>query len=146
MDFGPLLDGLDMDEVGKTAALLAGVATDLNEINIPNVAPGFTSIAGIEVISGLDYGSNRLLERPAHSLSEGADLHRGGRPGPRYGRSPTSSARSVTPSTASATSLLERLSRACRRIACSAPVPGARLKNLFAEAVSNRSAAVSGTS
>ncbi|MBV9313308.1 MAG: hypothetical protein JO100_06065 [Pseudonocardia sp.] len=60
------------EQLGSAAAMLSGVAAQLESIDIPSIAPKFTSIAGMNVISGLDFGSNKLLEGPARSLSEGA--------------------------------------------------------------------------
>lgn len=60
------------DQLGKAAGMLSGVATQLGDINIPDVAPTYTKIAGFDVISGLDITSNKLLGGPAQSLTEGA--------------------------------------------------------------------------
>lgn len=60
------------DQLGAAAAMLAGVATQLNDIDIPNFEPTFVKIAGFDVISGLDVGSTKPLEGPARTLNDGA--------------------------------------------------------------------------
>lgn len=60
------------DQLGEAAGMLSGVASQLDAINIPDIAPTYTKIAGFDVISGLDVTSNRLLGGPATSLNEGA--------------------------------------------------------------------------
>ncbi|MGQ0575671.1 MAG: hypothetical protein ACT4RN_15930 [Pseudonocardia sp.] len=60
------------DQLGRAAGMLSGVATQLGEIDVPDVNPTYTRIAGMNVISGLEFGTNKLLGGPAQSLTEGA--------------------------------------------------------------------------
>jgi len=50
----------------------AAVSTQLGDIDIPDMVPTYTKIAGFDVISGIDVTRNRLLGGPAQSLNEGA--------------------------------------------------------------------------
>lgn len=60
------------DQLGHAAGMLSGVAAQLDEIDIPDLAPTYTRIAGFDVISGLDVTRNKPLGGPARSLAEGA--------------------------------------------------------------------------
>ena len=60
------------DQLGKAAGMLAAVSTQLGDIDIPDMVPTYTKIAGFDVISGIDVTRNRLLGGPAQSLNEGA--------------------------------------------------------------------------
>lgn len=60
------------EQLGRAAGMLTGVATQLDEIDIPEVSAKYSHIAGFDVITGLEFGSNKLLGGPAQSLAEGA--------------------------------------------------------------------------
>jgi hypothetical protein len=79
---GALAGGADVmsaakDQLAKAAGLLSGLAGELHDIGIPSIEPKYTKVAGINVISGVDVASHKLLEGPAKTLTEGADTVNG---------------------------------------------------------------------
>ncbi|MGI8797719.1 MAG: hypothetical protein ACR2GE_00230 [Pseudonocardia sp.] len=54
--------GAAKDQLAKAAGLLSGLAVELNDIGVPSIEPKYTKVADINVISGVDIGSHKLLE------------------------------------------------------------------------------------
>ena len=54
--------GAAKDQLAKAAGLLSGLAVELNDIGVPSIEPKYTKVAGVNVISGVDIGSHKLLE------------------------------------------------------------------------------------
>jgi len=69
--------GSAKEQLAKAAGLLSGLAGELNDIGVPSVEPKYTKVAGINLISGLDIGTHKLLEGPARTMTESADTVNG---------------------------------------------------------------------
>ncbi len=59
------------DQLARRAGwLLAGLAGQLDDVTTPVFNPKFTKVAGFNVISGVDIGSEKLLDGPARTITE----------------------------------------------------------------------------
>ncbi|MGH3715952.1 MAG: hypothetical protein ACRDT4_21195 [Micromonosporaceae bacterium] len=59
------------EQLTKAAEMMAATAADFTAIGIPTVAPTFTKVAGLSVVSGVEVGSSKPLAGPAKRLSDG---------------------------------------------------------------------------
>jgi|GEM_PF-6245655 len=59
-------------QLADAANLLDDMANFMAKIEIPNVEPRFTSIAGVSIVSGIDIGKETLLADPAMRLASTA--------------------------------------------------------------------------
>ncbi len=57
-------------QLGEAAEFIGDVAEFLSKVEIPNVAPKFTKVAGVNIVSGIDIGKDKLLSDPAQRLAD----------------------------------------------------------------------------
>jgi len=60
-------------QLAEAAHLLDDMASFMAKIEVPNVEPTYTTVAGINVVSGLDIGKDHVLADPAMRLASTAD-------------------------------------------------------------------------
>lgn len=60
-------------ELGEVAEMLGRIGEELDRINIPNISPKFTNVAGFNVMSGLDIGHNALFDDVTDRMKGGSD-------------------------------------------------------------------------
>jgi len=59
------------DELGKAAGLIGNVASAVSGFKIPTITPKFTEVVGFNVVTGVDFGEESLLDDAAESLADG---------------------------------------------------------------------------
>lgn len=57
-------------QLGEASEFLGDVAAFLSKVEIPNVAPKFTKVAGVNIVSGIDIGKDKVLADPAQRLAD----------------------------------------------------------------------------
>lgn len=60
-------------QLAEAAHLLDDMASFMAKIEVPNVEPTYTTVAGVNVVSGLDIGKDHVLADPAMRLASTAD-------------------------------------------------------------------------
>ena len=60
------------DQLAEAADFLGDVAGFLAKVDIPNVDVKYSKVAGVNIVSGIDIGSDKLLEEPAARLASTA--------------------------------------------------------------------------
>jgi len=60
-------------QLAEAAHLLDDMASFMAKIEVPNVEPIYTTVAGVNVVSGLDIGKDHVLADPAMRLASTAD-------------------------------------------------------------------------
>src|SRR5690606_38169660 len=57
-------------QLGEAAEFLGEVSVFMSKVDIPNVKPKFAKVAGMNIVSGIDIGSDKLLSDPAKRLAD----------------------------------------------------------------------------
>lgn len=60
-------------QLAEAAHLLDDMASFMAKIEVPNVEPTYTTVAGVNIVSGLDIGKDHVLADPAMRLASTAD-------------------------------------------------------------------------
>jgi len=60
-------------QLAEAAHLLDDMASFMAKIEVPNVEPTYTTVAGVNIVSGLDIGKEHVLADPAMRLASTAD-------------------------------------------------------------------------
>ena len=59
-------------QLAEAAEFLEDMAGFMAKIEIPNIEPKYTKVAGVNIVSGIDIGKDKLLEDPAKRLASTA--------------------------------------------------------------------------